>query len=188
MSVKAMYTLFKILMIVLFVLALILALGVGRSEGGHCATPGVVVKSPSSYGHGHYKKVALDHYYEPTVTFFQYVQPLYVPVELQPQPQPRQSPEPPLLSSPPKADWGELPQLGDQSSGGLEILKAKCARCHSGARSRGGVELFDEGGLNFVGKSDPVEVHYAVHKNRMPPSGGLSDDEKLDIRKFLLGN
>ena len=76
----------------------------------------------------------------------------------------------------------------------VKLLAARCLECHSGAESKGGLNLSsrdpaakggDSGAVIVAGQPDQSLLWHRVRDDEMPPKHPLADDEKTIIRDWL---
>jgi hypothetical protein len=106
------------------------------------------------------------------------------PVVQQPPPAvPPPTPQPPV--APPVAP---PPQPGGDpvTAAAVAILQQKCAKCHTGATSKGDFALFDDAGrLAQVGPLDLLMIDHQTYSQKMPPGKPLTDPEYQALRDWV---
>ncbi len=75
----------------------------------------------------------------------------------------------------------------DVESPGAQVLRQRCARCHTGQEAKEHVQLFDDDGAPSAGWREHTQAMFeAIIERRMPKGGELSAEEKVQLIEWLL--
>jgi mono/diheme cytochrome c family protein len=83
-------------------------------------------------------------------------------------------------------------ERAEQATTGSDVLRQRCAQCHSGQQAKGGFALLvDGGGLAKLTVEDRSKVISRIHSTdprmRMPPTGPLTDSERRLVDRLMFG-
>ncbi len=86
-----------------------------------------------------------------------------------PQVLPTQPPQQAPQATPPVDPMAPLPQAAPVAVGPLAVLQTHCAACHTGAKSKGGVVIFDAPG-QLAADVNRFDLYEIVAAGKMPPA------------------
>lgn len=100
--------------------------------------------------------------------------------------QPTQPSDPTVESTPiPKPEPEPLDEVGKLNLKALTILKTNCAKCHSGDKINGGLEIIKDDDIANLNREQKFDIFISAFDQKMPKGGDpLSDEDVIVLKEW----